>query len=265
MAEGSLHEVVQNELGRGRGDLPVLPRSSTQALALARSADLELGQAARLAEGDPVLAARVLSVANSALYARGTRITSVHAALVRLGVKATRDVLLQAAYAGMLFDVPGYRERIEATFAHGVVVGKLARQLAELGHDDAGTAFLTGLLHDVGKARCLGILARKSRIRVDAKELEAVLDALHPRAGAELAAHWRLPAEVIEACEWHHVPGERRNAQLVRAADVLAHAVTSPQSTPATAVARAIEALGMGAQRVDELLRIASETILASQ
>ncbi|MBV9949123.1 MAG: HDOD domain-containing protein [Myxococcales bacterium] len=218
-----LRAELRRVLARGTSDLPSLPRGVSEALRLARTAALDFDEVAAVAAGDPPLSARVVSVANSALYARsGPRVASVRLAAVRLGVQATRDVLYQVAYASMfVMDAPRFKERIEATFEHGVRAGAHARRLASELRLDGDVCFLAGLLHDLGRARCWKVLAQL-RGEIDAASAARVVEELHTVAGAELAAAWRLPEEVVGACRWHHDPGDREYPRLVAAADALA-------------------------------------------
>ncbi len=210
-------------LGRGTSDLPVLARSAAEALRLARTATLDFDELARVAAGDPPLAARVISVANSSAYARAgmPRIASVKQAAVRLGTQTSRDVLYQVAYASMFVDAPRYKDLIEGTFQHGVRVAQRARTLAHERGLDPDIAFLAGLLHDIGRARCWKLLAG-FRDDASAAALAPIVDDLHAPAGAELAAAWHLPHEVVDTCQWHHEPGERDYPRLVAAADGIA-------------------------------------------
>jgi putative nucleotidyltransferase with HDIG domain len=219
----SLLEQLQRDLARGTSDLPTLPRSVTEALRLARTPGLDFDEVARVAAGDPPLSARVVSVANSALYARAgmPRIASVRRAAVRLGTQATRDVLFQVAYASMFVDAPRFRDLVEATFQHGVRAARCARLLAREQGLDGDIAFLSGLLHDIGRARCWKLLARY-RGAIDLAAATSAVELLHAIAGAELAAAWHLPEGVVEACRWHHEPAGRDYAMLIAAADAVA-------------------------------------------
>jgi putative nucleotidyltransferase with HDIG domain len=252
-AQMTLLEQLQRDLARGTSDLPTLPRSVTEALRLARTPGLDFDEVARVAAGDPPLSARVVSVANSALYARAgmPRIASVRRAAVRLGTQATRDVLFQVAYASMFVDAPRFRDLVEATFQHGVRAARCARLLArERGHDP-DIAFLSGLLHDIGRARCWKLLA-KHRGAIDLAAAAIAVEELHAVAGAELAAAWHLPEEVVEACRWHHEPEGRDYAILVAAADAVAR-LEEGRGSSDDARARLLEAK-VPAERADELV-----------
>lgn len=218
-----LREQVLRDLSRGTSDLPALPRGVGEALKLARSGDFELDHAAKLAESDPPIAARILATANSALYSRGDAISSVRRAVVRLGVQTVRDVLYQAAYSSMLIRVPRFQAVVEESFHHGVTTARIARRIAATHGLDPDTAFLAGLLHDLGRARLWKLLA--SRVPsggVPDEDLAAIVEELHPKAGSDLAAAWQLPQEVVDSCLFHREPGQRPYPRVVAVANWLA-------------------------------------------
>lgn len=249
----TLLEHLQHALARGTSDLPTLPRSVTEALRLARTPGLDFDDVARVAASDPPLAARVVSVANSALYARAgmPRIANVRLAAVRLGTQATRDVLYQVAYASIFVDAPRFRDLVESTFQHGVRTARSARVIARHRGLDTDVAFLAGLLHDIGRARCWKLLAQR-RGTIDNTSAAEAVNELHAEAGAELAAAWHLPDEVVESCRWHHDPQGRDFPLLIAAADVLAQ-IEEQRGTEDDARSRLVEA-GVAPDRVDDLI-----------
>ncbi len=260
----TLFEQLERDLARGTSDLPTLPRSVTEALRLARTPGLDFDDVARVAAGDPPLAARVVSVANSALYSRAgmPRIASVRRAAVRLGTQATRDVLYQVAYASMFVDAPRFRDLVEATFQHGVRAARCARLLARARGLDTDVAFLAGLLHDIGRARCWKLLAQR-RGSIDMTSAAVAVGDLHATAGAELATAWHLPEEVVEACRWHHGPDGRAYPLLVAAADALSRLIEGRDST-ADAHVHLLQA-GVAAADIEELVVQASKEVEAPE
>ncbi len=252
----TIREALARDLARGTSDLPTLPRGVADALRLARKPTLDFGEIEKVSGEYPPLAARLLAVANSALYAlRGApRIASVRRAAIRMGIQATRDVLYQVAYATMFVDAPRFRELIESTFQHGVRCAPYGRLLAGERGLDADTAFLAGLLHDIGRARCWKLIAGL-RGRVDVDEAEAAVAEVHAAAGAELATAWHLPDEVAEACMWHHEPKGRVFPLIAAASDALAVVETTRDHLDE---ARAVLAeLGLLPAHIDEVIDIA--------
>jgi HD-like signal output (HDOD) protein len=219
---GGLFEAVERDLSRGTSDLPQLARSAAEALRIARAGDLDLDAAVKLAENDPPVAARILAVANSALYARGARHVSPRRAISHIGGSAVRDVLYQTAYASMIVDVPRFAAEVTRDFVHGVATASVARALARVAGADPEDAFLAGLLHDLGRARCWKLVAKRMPSTGGDDAACAVVDALHAAAGHALVTTWQLPVEIAEVCLYHHEPGERKLPRLISAADVLA-------------------------------------------
>jgi putative nucleotidyltransferase with HDIG domain len=228
----NLLEAIERDMARGTAALPILPKGAREALRLAKKADVDMNEIVEVIEGDPALTARLLAVANSAIYNRGFAMTSVRRAVVRLGLQATRDILFQAVYAAVLYDVPGFRSRVEATFVHGIVTSRVARRLAQIVGIDEDAAFLAGLLHDVGKGRIYKIASKIGRTDSEDREVHDAVAALHTRSAADLCRAWRLAPEIIEAVGWHHDPKNSKLAQLVAAADVTARRVElSPRAS----------------------------------
>lgn len=231
-APATLREAIERDLARGTAALPILPKGAREALRLAKKPDVDMNEIVEVIEGDPALTARLLAVANSAIYNRGFAMTSVRRAVVRLGLQATRDILYQAVYAAVLYDVPSFKARVEATFVHGVVTSRVARRIAQIVGVDEDAAFLSGLLHDVGKGRLYKIANKLGRVDPDDAEVHEAVDLLHTRSSADLCRAWRLAPEIIEACAWHHEPKSSKLAQVVAAADVMARRVEmNPRAT----------------------------------
>jgi len=202
----SVLTTLGDEIMRGSGDLPVLPKAAAEALRLANSKEMDFARVAKVAESDPPLAARFLGVANSALYYRGVTVRSLQRAVVRLGAQTTRDVLYMAVYGSTVFDVPQFRDLVEESFDHSIQVAHIARTIAPTLEADPDRAFLAGLLHEMGRARCYKIAARSATLRAERSTVVAAVDQLYPEAGARLAQAWHLPDEVVECCRRHVEP-----------------------------------------------------------
>ena len=84
MSLQALEVRLLRELENGRAGLPVLPHIAAAALRFANDPDSDLRRLAELVEGDPPIAARLLAVANSAIYARAVRVSTTRGAIVRL-------------------------------------------------------------------------------------------------------------------------------------------------------------------------------------
>ena len=252
-------EQLLADLERGSGDLPILPLAAANALRLAQAPDVDRAEVVRVAEADPPLAARFLGVANSALYFSGEPVGSIEGAITRLGVQATRDVLYMAAYSGTIFEVPQYQTLVEASFRHSVVVARLARRIASACGRNPESAFVAGLLHDLGRVRCLKLAALRTSADPFADEVVAAIDQLHAVAGGKLARSWNLPDEIVQACERHHHPGGHPMATVIGLADGVANAAATAAPEDLADGAALAAVIGLDPNAVASLLQAAIE------
>jgi HD-like signal output (HDOD) protein len=217
------------------GDLPTLPVVAARALSITGDLEAPIEAVLELLRMDPPLAAKVLRVANSVWFQRGRSVSDLRSAVVRLGFAHIRNILVgvsvlrsfDAYFAG----APYSREDFwRHCIGVGVVAARLGREAADL---SASSAFLAGLLHDVGKLVLDQQLRdpwdaalRMSReYRLPLHEAEArVVGCDHATIGGGLLDLWRIPAEVADPVRWHHRPDgcpapHRRAAMLLNAAD----------------------------------------------
>jgi putative nucleotidyltransferase with HDIG domain len=206
-----LEEKLVQQLQSGRTALPVLPHVATLALRLASDQDASIVELARLVDGDPPIAARFLSVANSVAYYRGWAAASTQAAILRLGMAATRDLLFQVVYASSTQGLKRYQAEVQASFTRSVQCGVACRNACrELGvHYEYD--YMCGLLHDIGEARIYRILSTLPRPREGMGLVTALVEKYHASAGAEVARAWKLPSDIVDVCAAHHDPGARES------------------------------------------------------
>ncbi len=235
--ETRVHAILATELRSGLAELPVLSQAVGEVMAILQERELDYERIIATAETDPALSARLISFANSPIHFRQMKVSSVRSALVRLGPQAASEALF-IAICSSVFQVPKFREHVEQIFRHSVVVARLAAHMASLCGYNARAVFLAGLMHDAGRCVCLnvaahGTLKNEPLNEETERDLFAAIDDLHTAAGAKLAADWHLPAEVGEACRWHHEPSTYQHARLVHIADMIAHHAEDPESIDA--------------------------------
>jgi HD-like signal output (HDOD) protein len=184
---------------------PVLPAVALEILQLARRPDATFDELVSVLEHDSLLAAKVLSIAQSALYAPRSPILSLKHATVRLGMKTIRDLVLEAALHLRVFRVPGYDAAMERLAWHSTVTAYIMRALCRKTAIETEYAFACGLLHDVGIAACLLALSDDARGEtVPFEALGTVLDDVHEEASGLVTRLWGLPADIQRVLATHH-------------------------------------------------------------
>ncbi|MEZ4227096.1 MAG: HDOD domain-containing protein [Polyangiaceae bacterium] len=226
-----LERELLRRLETGRTALPVLPQVATMAVKLAGDPAANVEELAKLVDTDPPIAARFLSVANSAAYWRGFNTSNTQAAIVRLGLARTRDLLFQVVYANTTRGLKRYQSQVRASFERSVRCAVASRVVASTLGLPQEMDYMCGLLHDIGESRLYRILDSMSPQPKNRAEVERLVQAYHCRAGAEVAMAWRLPAEIVDACAAHHDPeaAASSHVRMVMLADVVIDALTAPQ------------------------------------
>ncbi len=219
-------EIVEAQLvsalATGRAGLPLLPAAAAEALRLAEDPRTNMSNIAHLVDRDPPLAARFVALASSAAYSRGARIVTTQAALVRIGLASSRDLLLQVVYERSNAELPYYQSEVARSFSHSLETAIAAKIVDREYGRPHGYAYLCGLLHDIGEARIYRILAHMPE--PPSPEIAArIAERHHQSAGADIARAWRLPPDIASACALHHALTDNlpTGARIVRAAESL--------------------------------------------
>jgi HD-like signal output (HDOD) protein/CheY-like chemotaxis protein len=189
---------------------------------------------------DPPITAKVLQLANSAVFGLHLQVNQPAEAVAYLGLEATRTLVLMAHTFSEFDGLPRVGFSVDELWFHSVLVGQFARQIVLLQQQepDLGEqAYAAGLLHDLGKilfAANLPVpfgqavnLARQEKTALHLLETR-ILGATHAEIGACLLAIWGLPTPIVEAVALHHEPAAASHKAFgpltaVHAADVFAH------------------------------------------
>jgi two-component system, cell cycle response regulator len=250
-----LEAKLVKQLNEGHAPLPVIPAVAMAALRMAQSPNVNIGALASLVEQDPLLTARFLAIANSVLYYRGFRTASTRDAVMRMGLSEARDILGNIASSTAL---PQYNDVLSQLSERATLSGRLAQAVVRELRLPYEPAYLCGLLHNLGEARVLRILAG---LPAPPEGLDAVLELVeryHTQAGAQLAEKWNLHSDIVQACALHHDERHResRPVRIAMASDALADlaALPKPQRDDDKAMAKLLT-LGLSRQQVHNALR----------
>ena len=239
-ADGTLHELrvlLEEEIRAGRLTLPVMPDVALRAREAAASATSSARDLAQILEADPALAARILKMANSAMYAGLSEIRDLSHAIVRLGAAMVVAVVVGAAGKEVFrSDDPAWRRLLKESWEASVHAAALARLLADRAGMPREEGLLAGLLHASGDPILVQLtedLVRQGRIeRPPVETMRELLGLLAPRAAVRLLSKWGLPETIVRAIEYQQAPGAapeefRKAAALVTLASLAGRATVA--------------------------------------
>lgn len=254
-------------------NIPTIPTTLVEINRVVTSPDGSAKDAAEVIARDPAIAAKVLRLVNSSVYALRNPVSSIGLACSILGLKTIRNVVVQATVLQTFARLPEIQDFDTAgLWDHSFKAAAAARLLtthtkAEVGLDK-DEAYTSGLVHDVGKMILLQsqtqnfALALRTSRREGlplAKAEAALFGFSHAHVAGLLARRWHLSAGLQAAVMYHHSPGaeaeEWVKGFLVHAANTLAHQAAARQASwiPDLASADSLAVLGIATATLDEI------------
>ncbi len=204
-------------------DLPTLGGHVHDLLRLLESPHANFIKVARLVREDPVLSAKVMRAANSAYYYGDRSVSSLEAAMGRLGLDELRNIAMASSMMGT-FSKVGRTLDATAFWRHCIgsanacsLLAHWARTLAPAEKKNGSAFYVCGLLHHLGillqawaePDRLLWAMRASVVRKVPLYETEREIFGFdHAHSGAALLRRWKFPELVVESALHHHDPEE---------------------------------------------------------
>jgi HD-like signal output (HDOD) protein len=160
-------------------------------------------QIAGVIGSDAALAARLLRIANSAVFnPSGKTVTGVQGAVSRLGHEVVRCAAVSFAVQQMKASVrhPHLRPQLQELWRKSTLVAALANAVARATRAvNPDEATIAGLLHNVGRLYILARAESHAPAFQAAGTWDEVLHDWHPQIGRSILEHWKFPETVCVA------------------------------------------------------------------
>ncbi len=259
----ALQEKTRREILHKSDLIPPLPDLVVRLLGVLNRKETEPQDLERVMQNDQVLVAKMLAMVNSPFYGLNRKVRTVKDAVMVLGFRGVRSLVLATSAAKFLQrDYACYGHQPKGLWVHAVSVAAGARSLAKfckMSADEAEQLFVAGLLHDIGKLVLvphLSELVKNDAPPASMTELEQrTIGIDHTEAGALVTAKWNLAVEIQEVIKSHHEeadPAVTKFTAVVRLADAVAHERGTgylPGRAPAAIVLPTdLAALGLGVE-----------------
>ncbi len=200
--------------------IPPFPQIAIRVLQLTNNEDVPMRQLSELISSDPSFSSEVLTIANSALYARRSPVNSILQAIAVLGLNSLKGVCLTVGvrtYLGKSIN----HQSLRAIWRHSLACALIAEQLAPPASLNKDTAYTAGVLHDIGRLALavmrpevyatLLMTHRGSPSSILEPERE-LFGFDHCEAGQRLIANWKLPAGFEAIVSDHHSSGQKMDS-----------------------------------------------------
>ncbi len=220
----SLVQQLAKDLSKGNLELPSFPDI---ALRVRKALDDEMAttdQIVQILGAEPVLAAKILAIANSAALKPSTdAITDLPMAVNRIGRNMVRNAAMSFAVAQTKkgFKLKESREYLESLWSECAHVAALCYILTKkytgLNPDEA---LLVGLMHGIGKLYILRRAEERPTLFNDRDELIGIMDEWHAGIGSAIVEQWGF-ADYVSTAIAHYADFERDNGEAANYTDVL--------------------------------------------
>jgi len=171
---------------------------------------------AQVLGADADLCARLLNLANSAFYSMSTPIVSIDKAVMQIGVRQIREMVLVTAIKGAFDSLPSNQVDMDSFWLHSIAVGMMAKHLGKaIRMPQADRLYVPGLLHDLGRlVLFIKMSPEMSELMLHQDEDNLSLHQLefdcfnftHAEVGGRLLAQWKVPESIVEPILYHHQP-----------------------------------------------------------
>ncbi len=253
--------ILNAAIAEGTLELPSPPQIAAEVMRLTRgkqgeSGDTDAGELSRLIQRDLALAGQVMRVANSALYARRTPVTTLPQAIAWLGIREVRNIAFAVAVQGQVFASGYFHHAMNDLWRESVITALFAQEIARHKQRDMESAYLCGLLHRVGMAIIMnrvGTAAVKHGLAPEPGRVQQLAARHEARVGTHLAIMWNLPPAVAAAiAHWRDPQGaELSRTEVMEIA--LARQISDELRTPGIGGELPESMLGPVSRWMDEL------------
>lgn len=208
----SLVEIINSQLSSDKTQLPVFNKTAMRIQNEIAKEDPDVRLIEKLIVSDQALTGEVLKVSNSSFYKGLQEITTIHQAVIRLGINEVSNIIALITHKNQFCsNDPNLNDIMRNLWRHAVGCAFGSHWLAGscglpgIKHE----SFFAGLLHDVGKLYILKItdnLKRNNAIgtQISTALLNEAMDNLHAECGSALMRHWNLPEKYCEIARGHH-------------------------------------------------------------
>lgn len=217
---------------------PSLPSTVAEVMNVVNNPDSSAKELTQAILPDQSMCVAILKIANSALYGRPKKVSSLETAITVLGFNEIENIVLSKS---VLNSFSSAFQRNDAVISdywdHSFTCALAAKIIAEHCNISApGRFFMGGLIHDIGKLAML--LTFPEEYSADkwlsgfssAEKLEEErqqFSITHQEVGGRILKKWNFPEQLVNALQYHHNPEESPQNQgfpiIVQMADALAY------------------------------------------
>jgi HD-like signal output (HDOD) protein len=198
---------LATDLTKGEISFPTFINATLKIRRALNDPQVDADRVARVISSEPLLAAKLVFVANSAaMCSSGKPVSDIKGAVLRVGYSNVHAIAASVAMAQLVVakDMQPFLKRAEAVWRHSLDVAAIAfvltSKLTKLNPDEA---LFAGLVHDVGRFYLLSKVSKYPELTTNLLALEAVVDEWHSPIGHAVLGTFGLTDSILKAVADH--------------------------------------------------------------
>lgn len=217
-------QALAAELSKGKVELPSFPDIALRVRQVLADDEVSQEKVVRVVGSEPMLAARLLQIANSAAINFGGRpITELRGAIARLGFNMVRSAAIAFAMSQLRKseELKGLEQPLDDLWRTSAAVAAMSYVVAKrFSRVNPDTAMLAGLLHGIGKLYILTRVTAYPSLLADPAVYSTIIRDWHASIAKALLENWEMAEEIVAAVS-DYEDLERKNAGAPDLTDVL--------------------------------------------
>lgn len=232
-------KALAGELSNGKVELPSFPNIALRVRQVLSDEEVSQEKVVRVVGSEPMLAARLLQIANSAaINYSGRPIIELRTAIARLGFNMVRSAAIAFAMSQLKKSdtLKGLEQPLDDLWQTSASVAAMSYVVAKrFSRINPDTAMLAGLLHGIGRLYILTRVTAYPQLLADQGVYSAIVREWHAPIAKALLENWDMAEEIVMAVS-DHEDLERKNAGAPDLTDVLtvSHLLSAFKDHPET-------------------------------
>jgi HD-like signal output (HDOD) protein len=190
------------EVSKGTINLPSFPDVVLRIRKALAEPNVRLAEIVKIVGTEPRLAARLLQVANSAAFnPAGRHLTDLRMAITRLGHRPVQSAVMAFAVKQLRL-APALRsisKPLNILWEQSIAVAAISQVIARRTKVKSEEAFLTGLLHGIGRLYIMVRSAGKPQMLYQEASFRDMIAGWHPAIGKAVLENWGFDEAMCQA------------------------------------------------------------------
>lgn len=199
--EERILQMLETKIKTNQLVLPSMPDVFLQVKKIVDDPSSNMDNIAKIITRDPSLTARILKVANNALFKGNNEITNLQLAISRMGLQLIKTLVTSHAITQMFNQPNGVlKPFFSELHKHSTEVSAhayaIAKNYTKLNPDEA---LLAGLVHNIGYLPMAKCVESFPEVESEPSLLIEVMGKVHTQVGEMILNSWSFPKQIIDA------------------------------------------------------------------